>query len=64
MLLGATVPRALPVQAYLSYMSPELRDRPYAMAMYGAILLLSLAMAGLYGLLTRTLWRKIRRAGT
>lgn len=64
MLLGATVPRALPVQAYLSYMSPELRDLPYAMAMYGAILLLSLAMAGLYGLLTRTLWRKIRRAGT
>lgn len=61
-LLGATLPKALPVQAYLSYMSPELRDRPYAMAMYGVILLLSVAMAGLYGLLTRRLFRKLEGA--
>ena len=59
MLLGATLPKALPVEAYLSYMSPELRDRPYAMAMYGVILVLSVAMAGLYALLTRRLLRKI-----
>ena len=59
MLLGPTVPKALPVQAYLAYMSPELRDRPYAMVMYGVILLLSVAMAALYGLLTRALWRKL-----
>ena len=61
-LLGATLPKALPVQAYLSYMSPELRDRPYAMAMYGVILLLSVAMAGLYGLLTRRLFRRLEGA--
>ena len=59
LLLGATVPKALPVEAYLAYMSPELRDRPYAMAMYGVILLLSVAMAGLYALLTRRLLRRM-----
>ena len=51
-LLGATVPKALPVQAYLAYTSPDLLDRPYAMAMNGVILLLSLLMALLYALLT------------
>ncbi|MBR2481796.1 MAG: ABC transporter permease subunit [Oscillospiraceae bacterium] len=60
LLLGATVPKALPVQAYLAYMSPNLRDRPYAMAMNGVILLLALAMAALYGLLTR---RMLKRMG-
>ncbi len=59
MLLGATLPKALPVQAHLTYMSPELRDRPYAMAMYGTILILSAAMAGLYALLTRRLMKKL-----
>ena len=59
MLLGATLPKALPVEAYLAYMSPELRDRPYAMAMYGVILVLSVAMAGLYALLTRRLRRRM-----
>ncbi len=57
-LLGTTIPKALPVQAYLSYTSPELRDRPYAMAMNGVILLLSLAMALLYALLTKRLLKQ------
>ncbi len=57
-LLGTTVPKALPVQAYMAYTSPELRDRPYAMAMNGVILLLSLVMALLYALLTRRLLKK------
>ena len=52
-LLGATTPKALPVQAYLAYTAPDLRDRPYAMAMNGVILLLSLAMSLLYALLMR-----------
>ena len=60
LLLGATVPKALPVQAYRAYMSPNLRDRPYAMAMNGVILLLALAMAALYGVLTR---RMLKRMG-
>lgn len=59
LLLGATVPKALPVQAYLAYMSPNLRDRPYAMAMNGVILLLALAMAALYGLLTRHMLKRM-----
>ena len=58
LILGATLPKALPVQAYLAYMDPNLLNRPYAMAMNGVILLLSLAMAALYAVLTGRLMRK------
>ena len=47
-LLGVTTPKALPVQAYLAYTSPDLRERPYAMAMNAVILLLSLGISLLY----------------
>ena len=33
MLLGSTVPKTLPVQAFIEYQNPMLTDRPYAMAM-------------------------------
>ena len=59
LLLGVTLPKALPVQAYLAYMNPELKLRPLAMAMNGVILVLSLGMAGLYWLLIRRLNRKL-----
>ena len=59
LILGATMPKALPVQAYLSYMDPNLLNRPYAMAMNGVILLLSMAMAALYGVLTHRLCKRI-----
>lgn len=59
LLLGATLPKAVGVQAYLAYMSPDLRQRPLAMAMNGVILLLSAAAALLYGLLTRRLLRRM-----
>ena len=59
LILGATIPKALPVQAYLSYMDPNLMNRPYAMAMNGVILLLSMAMAALYGILTHRLCKRI-----
>lgn len=59
LILGATVPKALPVQAYLSYMDPNLLNRPFAMAMNGVILMLSMIMAVLYGLLTSRLCKKI-----
>ncbi len=58
-LLGATVPKALPVQAYLAYTSPDLLERPFAMAMNGVILLLSLGMALLYALLSRKLLKRL-----
>lgn len=59
LLLGATLPKALPVYAHLAYMHPDLRQRPAAMALYGLILLLSAALAALYGLLTRRLLRRV-----
>lgn len=59
LILGVTLPKALPVQAYLSYMNPDLLQRPYAMAMNGIILLLSVGMALLYGALTHRLTRKL-----
>ena len=36
-LLGPTLPKALPVQAYIEYLSPDLLNRPYAMALNGLI---------------------------
>lgn len=50
-LLGATTPKALPILAYLEYSSPELRDRPYAMAINGVIVVISLVVAVIYYIL-------------
>ena len=55
MLLGSTLPKALSVQTYLAYMSPDLLQRPLAMAMNGVMLLLSIGMALLYGALVNRL---------
>jgi len=50
-LLGATLPKALPVQAYIEYIHPDLLHRPYAMAMNGLMLVVTLLMYGFfYGL--------------
>lgn len=59
LLLGSTLPKALSVQTYLSYMNPDLLQRPLAMAMNGTMLLLSAAMAWLYALAVIGLNRKI-----
>ena len=53
LLLGSTLPKALPVQAYLEYTHSNLRHRPYAMAMNGFILLVSLLLALVYAWLLR-----------
>ena len=58
-LLGVTLPKALPVQAYLTFSNPDLLTRPLAMAMNGVILLLSLLMAVLYTIGTRHLLRRM-----
>ena len=60
LLLGATLPKALPIYAYIAYMNPDLKLRPDAMAIYGIILLLSVTMAALYSLLTNRLIKKVR----
>ena len=58
-LLGPTLPKALPVQAYLEFSSPDLLRRPYAMAANAVILIISCAMALAYFLCTRRLVKKL-----
>lgn len=50
-ILGATTPKALPIQAYLEYSSPDLHNRPYAMAINGIIVLVSLMAAIIFYIL-------------
>ena len=52
-LLGSTIPKALPVQAYIEYTHPDLRHRPYAMAMNGLILIITWAIAGVFHLISK-----------
>ena len=59
LLLGSTLPKALSVTTYLAYMSPDLLQRPLAMAMSGTMLLLSASISGLYALAITGLNRKI-----
>ena len=59
LLLGSTLPKAMAVQTHLMYMSPDLLQRPLAMAMNGVVLLLSAGMAIAYSLLVHQLNRKI-----
>lgn len=59
LLLGSTLPKALSVQTHLVYMSPDLLQRPLAMAMNGVVLLLSAGMALLYSMVVYRLNRKI-----
>lgn len=51
-LLGATLPKALPVQAYVEYVNPDLRHRAYAMAMNGVMLLITLVISLVYYLVS------------
>ena len=47
-LLGATLPRALPVQAYMEFLCPDLRHRPYAMVYNSLMLLFGVLFIALY----------------
>ena len=59
LLLGSTVPKALPVETYMSFSSPDLLDRPYSMAMNGVILFISLAFTVVYIALTKKMTRSL-----
>lgn len=59
LLLGSTLPKALAVQTHLMYMSPDLLQRPLAMAMNGVVLLLSAGMALAYSAVVHQLNRKV-----
>ena len=52
-LLGATSPKALPVLAYQQYIHPDLRNRPYSMALNGIIIVLSVLSAWIYYFIMR-----------
>ena len=58
-ILGATTPKALPVLAYLEYTKPDLRARPYAMAINGILIVISLIVAVLYYILLRRSTKKL-----
>ena len=58
LLLGTTLPKALSVQTYLSYMNPDLLQRPLAMAMNGTMLLLSATISLLYAFAVTRINRK------
>lgn len=47
-LLGPTLPKALPVLSYIQYIHPSLQNRPYAMALNGIIIIISLIAAVIY----------------
>lgn len=48
LLLGPTLPKTLPVQAYIEYSEPFLSNRPYAMAMNIIIAVITLFLTWLY----------------
>lgn len=58
-LLGATEPKALPIWAYIQYTHPDLRHRPYAMAVNGIIVMISILAVSLHWSITRRAHEKI-----
>lgn len=61
-ILGATTPKALPVQAYIQYTHPDLRNRPYAMAQNGLIIVISLVSAWAYFILMEKNLKRFERS--
>jgi putative spermidine/putrescine transport system permease protein len=47
-LLGPTLPKTLPILAHIQYVHPNLQNRPYAMALNGIIIIISLIAATIY----------------
>ena len=58
-ILGATKPKALPILAYIEYSKPDLLARPYAMAINGIAIVISLLAAVLYFILIRRSSKKL-----
>lgn len=61
LLLGATLPKALPILAYQQYIHPDLRNRPYAMALNGVIIVISLVSAVIYFILMQKNMKELRK---
>jgi len=60
-ILGATTPRALPVMAYIQYIHPDMQNRPFAMALNGIIILISLASAFIFFALMEKSSKRLKR---
>lgn len=60
-LLGATTPRALPVLTYIEYIHPNLQNRPYAMALNGITIIISIIATIFYFYLLRGSINKLNR---
>ena len=58
-ILGATLPRALPVLAYIEYSKPDLLARPYAMAINGLMIAVSCSVAVIYYILLSRSTKKL-----
>lgn len=61
-LLGATIPKALPILAYQEYTHPDLLHRPYAMALNGVIIMISLLCATVYFVLMQKNVNQMRKS--
>jgi putative spermidine/putrescine transport system permease protein len=59
-LLGATTPKALPVQAFIEYTHPDLLHRPYAMALNGIMFFISFILVLLYYRLLQRDFRQLK----
>jgi putative spermidine/putrescine transport system permease protein len=59
LLLGATLPKAFPVYTYIEFLKPDFKLRPYAMAMNGITLILSLMMALIYAVCMKRMMKKL-----
>lgn len=57
-LLGSTVPKTLPIQAFIEYQNPMLNNRPYAMAINVIIIVISLLMVSLFSFIVNKLYDK------
>lgn len=56
-LLGTTLPKALPVQAYIEYIHPDLKHRAYAMALNGVVLVITLMISSIYYIASKKMER-------
>lgn len=62
-ILGVSYPKALPVQAYLSHNGPDLRQRPYTMALFMIILVFSALLSLIFFFILRRITRNYTPQG-
>ncbi len=62
-ILGTTLPKALPVLAYQQFVHPDLRTRPLAMALNGIIIIISVISAIVYFVLMEKSIRELEKGG-